>query len=96
MATVAILMDNGFAQHFAGLDNTQIVLETLAQGDVGLGAIIATTAGELNLSSETISSVQQVLTDKQFYTGAIDGTFNPLFIRALDAYSVSASSQSGG
>lgn len=93
LATVATLIDQGFGKHFPGLDSTDMVMRALAQGESGLASVVGTTAGTQPLSAETIKSVQEKLAEARFYDGELDGTFNPLFMRALDAYSSSASSQ---
>ncbi|PJI51292.1 hypothetical protein CTI14_63385, partial [Methylobacterium radiotolerans] len=38
------------------------------------------------LKPETIRSVQRAIKDADYYTGALDGRFNPVFVRALDQY----------
>ncbi|MGL4235245.1 MAG: hypothetical protein ACRCSW_04175, partial [Tabrizicola sp.] len=95
MATAAVLLDTnvGFSEFFPGLTSEQLALDLLSLGEIGLEALVATTNDANGLSPDTIRGLQQTLTDKEFYGGEIDGTFNPMFIRALDAYASSASSQ---
>ena len=96
MATVAVLIDNGFGKHFKGRKSVDMVMRALEQGEAGSAAIVGTADGAQNLSGKTIKAVQAALAQKQFYNGKVDGTLNPLFTRALDAYARSAASQSGG
>jgi TPR repeat protein len=96
MATVAVLIDNGFGEWFPGRDAPGLVLEALSTGEPGLSAVVATTAGPQQLSPGTVRAVQEAVTASGHYDGEIDGAFNPLFIRALDAYARSTSSQIDG
>ena len=91
LAAVAVLIDNGFGSYFPDRTAQGIVLDALGQGEQGVAAIVGTTAGEQQLSPDTIRAVQRELSD--FYTGPDDGTFNPLFLRAMDNYARSAASQ---
>jgi tetratricopeptide (TPR) repeat protein len=93
MATTAVLIDGGFGEFFPDLTSEQLVLDLLSLGEAGMETLVATTADAKGLNPDTVRGLQQTLTEKQFYTGNIDGTFNPMFIRALDAYASSASSQ---
>ena len=95
MATVAVLIDNGFGEWFPDRDAPGLVLDALSKGEPGLSAVVATTAGPQQLSTDTVRTVQETVTESGHYEGALDGTFNPLFIRALDAYARSTSSQGG-
>ncbi|MBM7067437.1 caspase family protein [Actibacterium sp. 188UL27-1] len=93
MATVAVLIDNGFGSYFPDLTAKDALLGALSEGETGSAFVVATTNGSMNLASDTIRAVQQELAQAQFYTGDLDGRFNPLFIRSLDAYARSRASQ---
>ena len=96
MATVAVLIDNGFGEFFPEITPVGALMDALAEGASGAGFVVATTNGSLNLSDATIRGLQEQLTQARFYTGQIDGTFNPLFIQALDTYARSLASQKQG
>jgi TPR repeat protein len=96
MVAVAVLINNGFAEHFPGCDSADLLLGALSRGETGAAAVVASTAGDQQLRPETVEAVQARLSESGHYGGEIDGTFNPMFIRALDAYARSTSSQIDG
>jgi tetratricopeptide (TPR) repeat protein len=95
MVTAAVMIDNGFAKYFPDHTSVGLLLDTLAQGETGAQTVVATTAGDLPLSPETIRDLQQELIDRQYFTGKPDGTLNPLFVQAMTTYAKSAASQQG-
>ncbi|MGF1554270.1 MAG: caspase family protein [Paracoccaceae bacterium] len=96
MATVAVLIDNGFARHFPGRDADELVLAALATGEAGAAAVTGTAMGPMRLAPGTVRAVQRALGREGFYTGEADGAFNPVFVRALDTYARSAASRPAG
>ena len=96
LSTAAVLIDNGFEQHFPGLDPVELLLKALVQGEYGAGFVVATTNGPLNLRAETIRGLQQVVSEEGPYSGAFDGTFNPLFVQSLNRYATALASRSDG
>ena len=93
MATVAVLIDNGFAEHFPEYTSRDMLLKALGRGEAGAAAVAATSMGEQALDPETVRGLQSDLAERSFYTGAQDGAFNPVFVQAMNAYARSAASQ---
>lgn len=93
MATVAVLSDNGFGQFFEGLEAKEMAMGALEQGEVGSAASSGPAIGADTLKHGTMRAVRSELSEKQYCTGAVDGTFNPVFIRALASYARSVKSQ---
>ncbi|MFD1333572.1 caspase family protein [Methylopila musalis] len=83
---MATLIDNGFAAYFPGETSLDLLLGALASGEAGSAAISGTDGGAQKLKPATIRALQQRLTREQHYSGAVDGRFNPIFVRALDSY----------
>ncbi|MGE8130248.1 caspase family protein [Methylobacterium sp. NPDC080182] len=86
MATMATLIDNGFGRYFPGVRSADMVLRALKHGELGAASVSATDTAAQKLKPETIRSVQRAIKDADYYTGALDGRFNPVFVRALDQY----------
>lgn len=86
MATMATLIDNGFGSFFRGRTSIDMVMRALEKGEAGAAAVAATDVAPQKLKSDTIKSVQRAIQKEEYYTGAIDGRFNPVFVRALDSY----------
>ena len=86
MVTMATLIDNGFGRFFPGASSTDMLLRALKQGEHGASAVAATDMGAQKLKPDTIRALQRAVQAKQYYTGALDGRFNPVFVKALDTY----------
>ncbi|MCJ2046675.1 caspase family protein [Methylobacterium sp. J-078] len=86
MATMAALIDNGFARYFPGVSAPGMVLRALKRGELGAASVSATDTGAQKLKPDTIRAVQRAIKEADYYTGALDGRFNPVFVRALDLY----------
>lgn len=86
MATMATLIDNGFARYFPGVGAADMVLRALKRGELGAAAVSATDTAAQKLKPETIRTVQRAIKQAEYYPGALDGRFNPVFVRALDQY----------
>ncbi|BAQ50192.1 MULTISPECIES: caspase family protein [Methylobacterium] len=86
MATMATLIDNGFARYFPGVSAANMVLRALKRGEFGAAAVSATDTAAQKLKPETIRAVQRAIKQAEYYPGALDGRFNPVFVRALDQY----------
>lgn len=86
MATMAVLIDNGFGQFFPGKRSADMVMQALKKGEAGAAAVAATDVSEQKLKPDTIKAVQRAVQQADYYSGAIDGRFNPVFVRALDSY----------
>ncbi len=86
MATMATLIDNGFGRYFPGVRSADMVMRALKHGELGAASVSATDTAAQKLKPETIRSVQRAIKDADYYTGALDGRFNPVFVRALDQY----------
>ncbi len=96
MVTAAVLIDAGFGQFFPDHTSIDLLLRTLEKGETGVQAIVGTTTlGELELKPETVRALQETMTERQFYTGEVDGTFSPMFVQAMTSYAKSAASQQG-
>jgi TPR repeat protein len=95
MVTAAIVIDNGFGKFLPDHTSLGLLMSTLATGENGAQTIVATTASNPTLSPKTVRALQEELIDKQFFSGEVDGTFNPLFVQAMIAYAKSAASQQG-
>ncbi|AWB25300.1 peptidase C14 [Methylobacterium currus] len=86
MATMATLIDNGFSRYFPGVSAADLVLRALKRGEIGAASVSATDTAAQKLKPETIRTVQRAIKQADFYPGALDGRFNPVFVRALDQY----------
>ena len=86
MATMATLIDNGFGRYFPGVRSADMVMRALKHGELGAASVSGTDTAAQKLKPETIRSVQRAIKDADYYTGALDGRFNPVFVRALDQY----------
>ncbi|WP_298953666.1 caspase family protein [uncultured Methylobacterium sp.] len=86
MATMATLIDNGFGRYFPGVRSADMVLRALKRGELGAASVSATDTAAQKLKPETIRTVQRAIKDADYYPGALDGRFNPVFVRALDLY----------
>ncbi len=86
MATMATLIDNGFSRYFPGVSAADMVLQALKRGEIGAASVSATDTAAQKLKPETIRAVQRAIKQADFYPGALDGRFNPVFVRALDQY----------
>ncbi|MEH3143820.1 MAG: caspase family protein [Methylobacterium frigidaeris] len=86
MATMATLIDNGFGRYFPGVRSADMVLRALKRGELGAASVSATDTAAQKLKPETIRAVQRAIKEADYYTGALDGRFNPVFVRALDQY----------
>ncbi|RVU14032.1 caspase family protein [Methylobacterium oryzihabitans] len=86
MATMATLIDNGFGRYFPGVRSADMVLRALRRGELGAASVSATDTAAQKLKPETIRTVQRAIKDADYYPGALDGRFNPVFVRALDLY----------
>jgi TPR repeat protein len=86
MATMATLIDNGFGRYFPGVRSADMVLRALKQGELGAASVSATDTAAQKLKPETIRTVQRAVKEAAYYSGALDGRFNPVFVRALDQY----------
>lgn len=86
MATMATLIDNGFGGFFPDMRSTELVMKALTKGEEGAAFVSATDTAKQKLRPDTIRTVQARLKQEQYYSGAIDGRFNPVFVRALDLY----------
>lgn len=86
MATMATLIDNGFARYFPGVSAADMVLRALKHGELGAASVSATDTAAQKLKPETIRTVQRAIKQADYYPGALDGRFNPVFVRALDQY----------
>lgn len=86
MATMATLIDNGFGGFFPDMRSTELVMKALTKGEEGAAFVSATDTAKQKLRPDTIRTVQTRLKQEQYYSGAIDGRFNPVFVRALDLY----------
>lgn len=86
MATMATLIDNGYGRFFPGVRSADMVMRALKRGELGAASISATDTAAQKLKPETIRSVQRAVKEADYYPGALDGRFNPVFVRALDQY----------
>ncbi|WP_342152856.1 caspase family protein [Methylorubrum sp. SB2] len=86
MATMATLIDNGFGRYFPGVRSADMVLRALKKGEIGAASVSATDTAQQKLKPETIRTVQRAIKEADYYPGALDGRFNPVFVRALDQY----------
>ncbi|WP_407529485.1 caspase family protein [Methylobacterium oryzisoli] len=86
MATMATLIDNGFGRYFPGVSASDMVLRALKRGELGAASVSATDTAAQKLRPETIRTVQRAVKEADYYSGALDGRFNPVFVRALDQY----------
>lgn len=86
MATMATLIDNGFGRFFPGIRSADLVLQALKRGELGAASVSATDTAAQKLKPDTIRAVQKAVKQADYYPGAIDGRFNPVFVRALDQY----------
>ncbi|TGE01744.1 caspase family protein [Methylobacterium nonmethylotrophicum] len=86
MATMATLIDNGFSRYFPGVSAADMVLQALKRGELGAASVSATDTAAQKLKPETIRTVQRAIKQADYYPGALDGRFNPVFVRALDQY----------
>lgn len=86
MATMATLIDNGFGRYFPGVSAADMVMRALKRGELGAASVSATDTAAQKLRPETIRSVQRAVKEADYYSGALDGRFNPVFVRALDQY----------
>ncbi|MCE4226103.1 peptidase C14 [Methylobacterium sp. C25] len=86
MATMATLIDNGFSGFFPGVRSSDMVMRALKKGELGAASVSATDTAAQKLKPDTIRTVQRAIKEADYYPGAIDGRFNPVFVRALDQY----------
>ena len=93
MATIAVLIDNGFGSFFPGTRSFDMAMRALKQGESGAAAIAATDTSARKLKPETIAALQRAIQTASFYTGAVDGQLNPMFVRSLDSYARSVAEQ---
>ena len=85
-ASMATLIDNGFGSFFPGTNALQMLMKALAKGEAGAAAISASDVSEQKLKPDTVRALQRAAQKADHYSGAIDGRFNPVFVRALDGY----------
>ena len=96
MVSAAVLIDAGFGKYLPDYTSVDLLLRTLETGESGVQAIVgATTLEDQELKPETIRALQKTLIEKQFFSGKADGTFNLLFVQAMENYARSAASQQG-
>ena len=96
MVSAAVLIDAGFGKYLPDYTSVDLLLRTLETGESGVQAIIgATTLEDQEFKPETIRALQKTLIEKQFFSGKADGTFNLLFVQAMENYARSAASQQG-
>lgn len=86
MAAMATLIDNGYGRFFPGVRSADMVMRALKKGELGAASVSATDTAAQKLKPETIRSVQRAIKEADYYPGALDGRFNPIFVRALDQY----------
>jgi TPR repeat protein len=86
MVSMATLIDNGFGSYFPGVSAVQMLTRALAKGEAGAAAVSSTDVSPQKLKPETIRALQRAAQKADHYSGAIDGRFNPVFVRALDGY----------
>jgi TPR repeat protein len=86
LATMAVLIDNGFGSFFPGEKPIDLLKRALAQGVAGSASISALDGNAQKLKPATVKALQKELGKDEFYTGPQDGKFNPVFVRALDSY----------
>lgn len=86
MATMATLIDNGFGTFFPGMRSSDLVMRALKKGELGAASVSATATANLKLKPDTVRTVQRAIKEADYYSGAVDGRFNPVFVRALDQY----------
>ena len=85
-ATRGARSDQGVGRYGAGGRAADRVLGGLKHGERGAASGSATDTAAQKRKPETIRSVQRAIKDADYYTGALDGRFNPVFVRALDQY----------
>lgn len=86
MVSMATLIDNGFGSFFPGTNSLQMLLKALEQGEAGAAAVSSSDVSDQKLKPDTVRALQRAAQKADQYSGAIDGRFNPVFVRALDAY----------
>lgn len=86
MVSMATLIDNGFGSYFPGTSSLQMLLKALEQGEAGAAAVSSSDVSDQKLKPDTVRALQRAAQKADQYSGAIDGRFNPVFVRALDAY----------
>jgi TPR repeat protein len=86
MVSMATLIDNGFGSFFPGTNSLQMLTRALEKGEAGAAAISASDVSEQKLKPDTVRALQRAAQKADHYSGAIDGRFNPVFVRALDGY----------
>jgi TPR repeat protein len=93
LATMAVMIDNGYGMLFPGRKSVEVAQQALKQGEMGAAALAATDMAVARLKPDTIRALQRAMQKEHFYPGAIDGRFNPVFVRALDQYARSKAEQ---
>jgi Caspase domain/Sel1 repeat len=91
--TIAALIDNGFGGFFPGRTSQDMLMQALNKGETGALAVIGTENSPTKLKPDTVRALQRVVTKEQFYSGQIDGKFNPLFVTALNSFARMKESQ---
>ncbi len=91
--TIAALIDNGFAGFFPGRNSGDMVMQALKNGEAGALAVIGTENSPTKLKPDTVRALQRAVQKDQFYSGQIDGKFNPLFVAALNSFAKMKESQ---
>lgn len=76
MATVAVLIDNSFGEHFPDLDAAGLVLDALSEGEAGVTAVLPTTAGAQQLSPDTARALQAAVIESGHCCGRSTGSSN--------------------
>jgi uncharacterized caspase-like protein len=91
--TIAALIDNGFGGFFPGRTSQDMLMQALTKGETGALAVIGTENSPTRLKPDTVKALQRAVTKDQFYSGQIDGKFNPLFVTALGSFAKMKESQ---
>ncbi len=63
-----------------------MVLRALKRGELAPPRSRPHDTAAQKLKPETIRTVQRAIKQAEYYPGALDGRFNPVFVRALDQY----------
>ncbi|WP_244495124.1 caspase family protein [Bosea sp. Root483D1] len=86
MVSMATLIDNGFGTYFPGANALQMLMKALEKGEAGAAAVSSSDVSDQKLKPDTVRALQRAAQKADHYSGAIDGRFNPVFVRALDSY----------
>ncbi|WID98826.1 caspase family protein [Bosea vestrisii] len=86
MVSMATLIDNGFGSYFPGTNALQMLMKALEKGEAGAAAVSSSDVSDQKLKPDTVRALQRATQKADHYSGAIDGRFNPVFVRALDSY----------